>query len=224
MITNRFRPRGSTTTSMQNNTAWFRFQADTGLQAAYTDPINSLFDAISPQPLYSFAAGYTHVFSQNLVNYFNPAFSWYSSLFGPSNLQQTLAAFPIVFRGTARTLHFTLSGDSTTPGCRGRVSRFFINDNLAWTHGAHELRFGTNTRIFRLNDYDFGEGTVPTVTYTDLPQFIYGVASTATETFPTSANEPFDFLNLDLYAQDTWKVTPKVTWTFGMRTRSIPIH
>ena len=60
-----------------NNTAWFRFQADTGLQAAYTDPINPLFDALSPQPLYSFAAGYTHVFSQNLVNYFNPAFSWY---------------------------------------------------------------------------------------------------------------------------------------------------
>jgi hypothetical protein len=59
-----------------NDTAWFRFQADTGLQAAYTDPINPLFDALSPQPLYSFAAGYTHVFSQNLVNYFNPAFSW----------------------------------------------------------------------------------------------------------------------------------------------------
>src|SRR5208283_4453442 len=27
------------------NTSWFRFQADTGLQAAYTDPINSLFDS-----------------------------------------------------------------------------------------------------------------------------------------------------------------------------------
>ena len=69
-----------------DNTTWFRFQADTGLQAAYTDPINPLFNAISPQPLYSFAAGYTHVFSQNLVNYFNPAFSWYESLFGPSRL------------------------------------------------------------------------------------------------------------------------------------------
>jgi hypothetical protein len=44
-------------------------------QAAFTDPINPLFNALSPQPLYSFAAGYTHVFSQNLVNYFNPAFS-----------------------------------------------------------------------------------------------------------------------------------------------------
>src|SRR4029077_13128650 len=31
------------------------------------------------------------------------------------------------------------------------------------------------------------------------------------------ANEPFNFLNLDLYAQDTWKVTKKLTWTFGIR-------
>ena len=30
------------------NTAWFRFQSDTGVQAAYTDPINPLFNAVSP--------------------------------------------------------------------------------------------------------------------------------------------------------------------------------
>src|SRR5580698_10331729 len=80
------------------STAWLRLQSDTGLQAAYTDSINPVFDAVSPQPLVSVAAGYTHVFSQNLVNYFNPAFSWYESLFGPSDLQKTLAAFPIVFQ------------------------------------------------------------------------------------------------------------------------------
>src|SRR5580693_5475406 len=68
----------------ERNMTWFRFQADTGLQAAYTDPINAAFNAASRQPLYSFATGYTHVFSQNLVNYFNPAFSWYESLFGPT--------------------------------------------------------------------------------------------------------------------------------------------
>ena len=202
----------------QKDTTWFRFQADTGVQAAYTDPINSLFDAVSPQPLYSFAAGYTHVFSQNLVNYFNPAFSWYESLFGPANLQKTLAAFPIVLQGSGANAPFTTIGGLDNTWVQGRrASRFFINDNLAWSHGAHELRFGTNTRIFRLNDYDFGQGTVPTVAYTTLPQFIYGVASTATQTFPLSANEPFRFLNLDLYAQDTWKVTRKLTWTFGVR-------
>ena len=202
----------------EKNTTWFRFQTDTGLQAAYTDPINPVFNAISPQPLYSFAAGYTHVFSQNLVNYFNPAFSWYESLFGPSDFQKTLAAFPIVLQGQGANAPFTTVGGLDNTWVQGRrAARFFINDNLAWSHGRHELRFGTNTRILRLNDYDFGEGSVPTVTYTTLAQYIYGVASTATQTFPSAANQPFNFLNLDLYAQDTWKLTKKLTWTFGVR-------
>ncbi|MGO8930314.1 MAG: carboxypeptidase regulatory-like domain-containing protein [Limisphaerales bacterium] len=201
----------------EKDTAWFRFQADTGLQAAWTDPINPLFNALSPQPLYSFAAGHTHVFSQNLVNYFNPAFSWYESLFGPRNLQKTLSAFPIVLQGTGANPFTPIGGLDNTWVQGRRASRFFINDNLAWSRSAHELRFGTNTRIFRLNDFDFGEGTVPTVTYANLQQFIYGVANTASETFPSNANEPFNFLNLDVYAQDTWKVTRKLTWTFGVR-------
>ncbi len=201
-----------------NNITWFRFQADTGLQAAYTDPINPLFDAISPQPLYSFASGYTHVFSPHLVNYFNPAFSWYSSLFGPGDLEKTLNAFPIVLEGSGANAPFTTLGGLDNTWVQGRrATRFFINDNLAWTAGAHEFRFGTNTRIFRLNDYDFGEGTVPLVTYTTLPQFIYGVASTASETFPLADSQPYNFLNVDLYAQDTWKLTRTFTWTFGIR-------
>lgn len=200
------------------NTAWFRFQADTGLQAAYTDPINPLFNSISPQPQYSFAAAYTHIFSPNLVNHFNPGFSWYSSIFAPSDLQKTLSTFPIVLQGNGANAPFTTLGGLDNTWVQGRrASRFFINDNLAWSRGAHEFRFGTNTRILRLNDYDVGEGSVPLVTYTDLSQFIYGVASTATQTFPITGNEPFNFLNLDLYAQDTWKVTSKLTWTIGIR-------
>jgi len=201
----------------RRDTAWFRFQSDTGLQAAWTDPINPVFDAFSPQPLYSFAAGHTHVFSQNLVNYFNPAFSWYESLFGPTNLQQTLAAFPIVLQGTGANAFTPVGGLDNTWIQGRRASRLFVNDNLAWSRGAHELRFGTNIRIFRLNDYDFGEGTVPTVTYANLQQFIDGVANTASKTFPSNANEPFNFLNLDVYGQDTWKVTRTLTWTFGLR-------
>jgi Carboxypeptidase regulatory-like domain len=200
------------------NTAWFRFQADTGLQAAYTDPINPLFNSLSPQPQYSFAAGYTHIFSQNLVNHFNPGFSWYSSIFAPTDLQETLSAFPIVLQGSGANAPFTTLGGLDNTWVQGRrASRFFINDNLAWSRGAHEFRFGVDTRILRLNDYDVGEGTVPLVTYTDLSQFIYGVASTATQTFPITRNEPFNFLNLDLYAQDTRKLTPKLTWTIGIR-------
>ena len=200
------------------NSAWFRFQADTGLQAAYTDPINPLFDAISSQPLYSFASGYTHVFSGQLVNYFNPAFSWYESLFGPSDLQKTLAAFPIVLQGNGANAPFTTLGGLDNTWVQGRrAARVFINDNLAWTVGAHEFRFGVNSRIFRLNDYDFGEGTAPLATYATLPQFVHGVASTASETFPLANSQPYNFLNLDLYAQDTFRVTRTLTWTFGIR-------
>src|SRR3984893_698386 len=116
------------------DTAWFRFQSDTGLQAAWTDPINPVFDAFSPQPLYSFAAGHTHIFSQNLVNYFNPAFSWYESLFGPSSFQRTLSAFPIVLQGTGANAFTPMGGLDNTWVQGRRASRFFINDNLAWSH------------------------------------------------------------------------------------------
>jgi hypothetical protein len=188
------------------------------LQAAYTDPINPLFDAISPQPLYSFAAGYTHVFSAHLVNYFNPAFSWYESLFGPSDFQKTLAAFPIVLEGVGADAPFTTLGGLDNTWVQGRrAARVFLNDNLAWSVGAHEFRFGTNSRIFRLNDYDFGEGTTPLVTFTTLSQYIHGVASTASETFPLANSQPYNFLNVDLYAQDTWKIARTLTWTFGLR-------
>jgi hypothetical protein len=211
----------------EKNTTWYRFQTDNGLQAAYTDAINPLFNAISPQPLYSFAAGYTRVFSQNLVNYFNPAFSWYESLFGPGDFQKTLAAFPVVLQGSGANAPFTTVGGLNNTWVQGRrATRFFINDNLAWNIGAHELRFGTNTRIFRLNDYNFGQGTVPLVNYTTLSQFVHGIASTASKTFPLAYSQPFNFLNLDVYAQDTWKLTHAITWTFGMRatTNSNPLN
>jgi len=107
------------------------------------------------------------------MNYFNPAFSWYASLFGPSDFQQTLSAFSIVLQGSGAQAPFTTMGGLDNTCVQGRrASRFFINDNLAWSRVAHELRFGANTRMFRPNDCDFGQGTVPTVAYTTLPQFI----------------------------------------------------
>ena len=200
------------------NMVWYRFQSDTGLQAAYTDPINPLFDALSPQPLYSFASGYTHIAGQNLVNYFNPALSWYSSIFQPVDPAKTSAAFPIVLQGVGSNAPFTPMGglDYNWPQGR-RVTRIQINDTLTWTHGAHEFKFGVSSRRMLASDFDFSNEVTPLVTYTTLPQYIYGVASVATAAYPISAEQPVTLTNLDLFAQDTFKVTDTFTWTFGLR-------
>ena len=206
------------------NTAWFRFQADTGVQAAYTDPINPVFDAVSPQPLYSFAAGYTHVFSQNLVNYFNPAFSWYGSLFAPNNFQQTLAAFPIVLQGRARTLRSPRSEGWTTPGRRdGERTRVSQRQSGLEPWGARiPLRNQyPNLSAERLR---FRRGQLADRDLRDVAAIHLRRGFHRHADFSPASNEPFNFLNLDLYAQDTWKVTPKVTWTFGMRDASIRIR
>ena len=148
------------------NSVWYRFQSDTGLQAAYTDPINSIFNSYSPQPQYTLVAGYTHLFSPNLVNQLNPGASWYSSIFEPNNFSQVRQRFPIVLAAGTNNAPFTTIGgnDNTYPQGR-RVTQWQINDNLIWTRGKNTYKFGINTRRIDVSDYDLGEGVVPTNRY-----------------------------------------------------------
>jgi len=202
-----------------NNSIWYRFQQDTGLQAAYTDPINPIFNSYSPQPQRTLVAGYTHLFSPNLVNQFNPGASWYSSIFGPNHLPQVIAQFPIVLAGGSSNAPFTTIGgdDQTFPQGR-KVTQWQINDNLVWTRGRSTWKFGGNSRRLDISDYDLGEGTVPLVAYTDLAQFTYGAAWTATAAFPAALKERIAQGNLDVYAMDTFRPSERATVTAGVRT------
>jgi hypothetical protein len=201
-----------------NDSVWYRFQQDTGRQAAYTDPINSIFNSYSPQPQRTLVTGYTHVFSSTLVNQFNPGASWYSSIFEPNNYAQVQHEFPIVLASGSDSVPFTTIGgnDNTYPQGR-KVTQWQINDNLTWTCGKHTWKFGVNTRRLGVSNYDLGEGTVPTVTYSDLAQFTYGAAWTVSLSFPVALRERVSEGNLEYYAMDTWKPSPKTTFTYGMR-------
>ncbi len=173
-----------------NNSVWYRFQQDTGLQAAYTDGINPIFNAYSPQPQRTLVLGYTHVFTPSLVNQFNPGASWYSSLFLPNNYAQVLQTFPIVLAGGSSNAPFTTLGGNDQTYTQGRkVTQWQINDNLIWSRGRHSFKFGENSRRLDVSDYDLGEGVVPSVIYNDLAQFTYGAAATATAGFPVTPKE-----------------------------------
>ena len=201
-----------------NNSVWYRFQQDTGLQAAYTDPINPIFNAYSPQPQRTLVLGYTRVLTPNLVNQFNPGASWYSSLFLPNNYAQVLNTFPIVLAGGSSNAPFTTIGGNDQTYTQGRkVTQWQINDNLVWIHEHHTFKFGENSRRLDVSDYDLGEGVVPTVVYNDLAQFTYGAASTATAGFPVTQKERIALGNLDLYAMDTVKAGQRWTLMAGLR-------
>ena len=201
------------------NSIWYRFQQDTGLQAAYTDPINAIFNSYSPQPQRTLVVGYTHLFTSNLVNQFNPGVSWYSSLFLPNNYAQVQQTFPIVLAGGSSNAPFSPIGGNDQTYTQGRkITQWQINDNLIWTRGRHSFKFGENSRRLDVSDYDLGEGVVPTVVYNDLAQFTYGAASTATAAFPVTQKESIALGNLDMYAMDTWKPSSRWTATAGLRT------
>ena len=201
-----------------NNSVWYRFQQDTGLQAAYTDAINPMFNSFSPQPQRTLVAGYTHLFNPNLVNQFNPGASWYASIFEPNNFTQVQRAFPVVLAAGTNSAPFTTIGgnDNTYPQGR-KVTQWQISDNLIWTHGRDTFKFGLNTRRIDVSDYDLGEGIVPAEVYNDLAEFTYGVAYTTSQTFPVSLKERVAAGNLDLYAMDTYKPSARMTLTAGVR-------
>jgi hypothetical protein len=200
------------------DSVWYRFQQDTGLQAAYTDPINPIFNSYSPQPQRTLVLGYTHLFSSNLVNQFNPGASWYSSIFEPNNYSEVQQTFPIVLASGSDSVPFTTIGGNNNTYPQGRkVTQWQINDNLTWTHARHTWKFGINTRRLDISNYDLGEGTVPTVTYNDLAQFTYGAAYTAGQSFPVSLKERVSAGNLEYYAMDSYKPSPKATITYGVR-------
>jgi len=205
-------------TLSKQDTLWYRFQQDTGLQAAYTDPVNPIFNAYSPQPQRTLVLGYTHVFGPNLVNQFNPGASWYSSIFEPNNYAAVQQQWPMVLVAGSSAVPFTTIGgnDNTYPQGR-KVTQWQVNDNLTWTVGPHTLKFGINTRRLDVSDYDLGEGTVPTVTYNNLAEFIDGQAYTAAQTFPISLKERVALGNLEFYGMDTYKPSSKATITYGIR-------
>ena len=200
------------------DSVWYRFQRDTGLQAEWTDPINSMFNSYSPQPQYTLVAGYTHIFSPTLVNQFNPGADWYSSIFEPNNYAQVEQGFPIMLTSGSDSVPFTTVGGLNDTFPQGRkVTQWQINDNLTWTRGQHTLHFGVNTRRVDTSDYDLGEGTVPTVAYNDLAEFTYGAAYTAQQNFPVSLKDRVAVGNLEFYGMDTYKPSAKTTLTYGMR-------
>lgn len=98
-----------------------------------------------------------------------------------------------------------------------------VSDNITWVAGKHSFKFGgeyvnwfvnryltTNAGLF--GNYSF-TGRFTGVPYAD---FLLGLPTTVTrvDPFPTQYNRFFDWA---LFAQDDWKITPRLTLNYGLR-------
>jgi hypothetical protein len=78
----------------------WRYWQDRGSQPTFTDPINSVFNALSIQPQDAGQFTETHTFGTHVVNQFIASGFYYSAIFGPPSLTAAVATFPTNIGGS----------------------------------------------------------------------------------------------------------------------------
>ncbi len=180
----------------------------------------------------------THVFSSNVVNEGRLGANRIHITFNPNNTTDpsTLALTGLL--GPNQQLMPTISitdigalfGDERNfPQGRGDTT-FVVADTLSWVRGRHSLRFGTEFRDFRNNNFNNDPGqlvfncsinlinppTCPGGTPQAANVFATGFASSAARTLGNVANR-VNVNSLDFFAQDSWKVSSYLTLELGLR-------
>jgi len=195
---------------------WFRFQSNEG-SSVTPDVVNPIFNQVFSGPARSGAAGWTHIFSPSLVNQFNPGLSYNKNLTNIADPSKAHTLVPITysvypFSDIGSSQYFVPIGQA--------ITKWQLNDNLAWNHGRHTLKFGENMRRVLVSDFSSNLFVTPLVIGFSLPEFTYGATGFTLQSFPKTAGggDRIASVNLDLYAMDTFRVTNKLTVTLGVRT------
>lgn len=120
--------------------------------------------------------------------------------------------------GPAVAISGVASFGTSSSSPTGRVNRMYqVVNNLSHQAGAHALRVGVD---FLYNDDEvlFPRSARGAYTFSSLANFLSGTYNNAgfTQTFGASSVSQTN-PNLGIYAQDEWKVTPRVTLNAGLR-------
>jgi hypothetical protein len=209
------------------------FKWDYGVQPAFVDPINSAFDAESDQPTYEGQLVETHIFSRNLVNEFDFSTIWYATPF--VNTNPTVAAALIPYTLTFADGSFSTLGGILESFPQGRdVTQYQFNDDVSWTKGNQTFKFGLSYKRNDVTDADPGINSQfpaanelgpessanpdPTTLPLD-PGDLFGSGNlrNASQAFPQHLTAPVAAYNFGVYAEEQWKVSPRLQLTAGIR-------
>ncbi len=202
-----------------NDKMFIHFRVDKGLQATYTDPLNSLFNVTSNQPQYEGQLQWTHTFGPNTVNSFAVNGSWYSAIFVQPNQAQTLALQPLQISFVGNSLYPLGRNYQTgffTP--QGRVvTQYGFVDDVSHSMGRHTIKAGANFARYDITDHDAAMNSTPAALSQTMTDFFNGIASTYSQAFPVRLSQPIALYHLGFYGQDKWQVKQNFFLTLALR-------
>jgi hypothetical protein len=163
----------------------------------------------------------SHVFTSNIVNearlganrvfitftpqnFTNPSSLGLSTALGPNEL-----FMPTIVVTDQNNL--TFGDERNFPQGRGDTT-FVLADTLSWVHGKHSFKLGGEGRDFRNNNFNGDPGTLVFTT----ANFTAGSVTSAARTLGKVANR-LNVGALDFFAQDSWKMSSKLTLELGVR-------
>ena len=221
---------------------WFAGQ---GNQVAPVGSILKAYYEVAPIHVQNYALVYNHVFTPTLtnqvlagVNYFNQVFNDFETDFDPAALGLvTGAPFP-----GSPNINIGANGEFdpvglTPPEGRNDITGH-LTDDISWTVGKHQFKFGGEYRQAQLNEF-YHRHALGSLTFDGaqgpwtsedlapyggdtnllpLADFMAGYVSPTGSSIAIGDPERQVFVNtFDIFAQDVWQVAPKLSFNYGIR-------
>src|SRR5882672_9893157 len=137
---------------------------------------------------------------------------------GPNNLNR----IPNIDLNGSTGTHFEIS---SWPW-RNKADDYQIRDDLSWTKGAHQLKFGFSWAIYKKVQDLFGQtqggfGFDGTFTGNDFADFLLGDAKSYQE-LAVQDHGLWNNVSWAAYVQDNWRVNRRLTLNLGLRWDGVP--
>lgn len=173
----------------------------------------------------TFTLGDTYLISPNMVNstrlFFNRIAANLpgANMVGPQDVGINMYTYQPNYLPIRVVGAFTLGGGQFSQNSFAYTTSFGLNEDFSISHGSHLFRFGGY--FMHTNEWSVAQAWsagsftfAPALTGNGLTDFFLGFAAQFRQANPNPVNAREN--SMALYAQDTWKLTPKLTLNYGL--------